>query len=362
MIIQSARAVIEGELLRDCWVSVEGGIVTEIGKSPHPLPDVLISGTLIPSFIDIHCHGGGGSYFSEKNRENAIKFHRAHGTGTVVASLVSEPLEILQKQIQELIPLFKSGAIAGIHLEGPYLSKNRCGAHRAENLINPRWEDLSRLIDTGEGAIVMVTIAPELDGAIECIRELSNRGVIAAIGHTAAPQATYLSAVDAGASVITHFSNAMVKPDQDRELVRALLDDSRLSIELILDGEHVSAKDVREIIAIDPARLILVTDAMSAAGEEDGQYAIGDLPVIVSDGIARLENGALAGSTLTLDRAFARLVSDFGVNVADAVRATSTNAATLLGKTNLGVIKKGARADFLVWDGEQVLRNEKLSL
>jgi N-acetylglucosamine-6-phosphate deacetylase len=357
VIIQCAQAVVDGELIAECWLSIENEVITDIQEGIHPSPDQIIAGTLIPAFVDIHCHGGGGSYFSDDDPMKAVKFHRAHGTGTIVASLVSEPFDELKQQISNLVPLYHEGVIAGIHLEGPYLAHARCGAHRPENLINPRWEDLSELLEIGEGSIVMVTIAPELDGALECIGKLTDHGVIAAIGHTAASLETMESAIDAGAEVVTHFSNGMVKPAGDRRLADALLGKNQLSLELILDGEHVSPEIVQELLTIDPLRLILVTDAMSAAGQPDGQYKIGALPVQVRNGVARLENGSLAGSTLTMDAAFARLVNDFGVTLIDAVDASSGNAARALGMEDRGVIAVGAVADFLEWNGKSVSKS-----
>lgn len=360
MIIQCAQAVVDGELISNCWLRIDDKVISHIQEGFHPNPDQIVKGTLIPSFVDIHCHGGGGSYFSDKNPEKVVEFHRAHGTGTIVASLVSEPLDELKRQIRDLLPLYRTGVIAGIHLEGPYLAHTRCGAHRPENLITPRWEDLSELLEIGEGSIVMVTIAPELDGALECIGKLSDHGVIAAIGHSAASLEIMESAVDAGAEVVTHFSNGMVKPAGNRTLTDALLEEEQLSIELILDGEHVSAEIVNELLAIDPLRLILVTDAMSAAGQPDGEYKIGALPVHVRNGVARLENRSLAGSTLTMDAAFTRLVNEFGLTLVDAVDASSGNAARALGIEGRGVITVGAVADFLEWNGKNVLSNETL--
>jgi N-acetylglucosamine-6-phosphate deacetylase len=162
------------------------------------------------------------------------------------------------------------------------------------------------------------------------------------------------SAIDAGAEVVTHFSNGMVKPSGNRTLTDALLEEEQLSLELILDGEHVSVEIVEEILSIDPLRLILVTDAMSAAGQPDGEYKIGALPVHVRNGVTRLENGSLAGSTLTMDAAFTRLVKEFGVTLVDAVDASSGNAARALGMEDRGVIAIGAAADFLEWDGKSV--------
>lgn len=360
MIIQCAQVVIDGELVTDCWLSVENRVITDIQKGTHPAPDQVVKGTLIPAFVDIHCHGGGGEYFSGPHPQKVVDFHRAHGTGTIVASLVSEPLDTLKNQILHLVPLYKSGAIAGIHLEGPYLAHARCGAHKPGNLINPQWGDLSELLEIGEGAIVMVTIAPELEGALECITRLTDHGVIAAIGHTAAPLEVMKAAIDAGAEVVTHFTNGMVKPQEDRAIADLLLDNDDISLELILDGEHVSPENVRGMLEIDPLRLILITDAMSAAGQPDGDYTIGELPVRVRNGVARLDSGSLAGSTLTMDKAFERLVNEFEVDLVDAVDATSGNAARALGMEDRGVIAVGAVADFLEWNGKNVLRNETL--
>lgn len=355
MIIQCASAVINGALVNEHWIEITQGVISEIQSGNHDAPDKVIKGTLIPAFVDIHCHGGGGSYFSDLSGiEDAIDFHKSHGTGTLIASLVSEPLHVLRDQIARLVPLYHSGEIAGIHLEGPYLSHARCGAHLPENLATPVWEDIDELLAIGEGAIVMITIAPELPGAIECIEKMVDSGVVAAIGHTAASLEVIEEAVEAGADLITHFTNGMVKPEQDRELTDSLLDDNRLSIELILDGHHVSHENTSEALSIDPSRVIAITDAMQAAGQDDGQYLIGSIPVVVKDGVARLENGALAGSTLTMDRAFARLVNEYGVSIEDAVLMTAENASLLLGLENSGVITVGAPADLLEWDGTTV--------
>lgn len=357
MIIQCASAVIDGALAADHWIEINDGLISDIQSGIHTAPDRVIEGTVIPAFVDIHCHGGGGSYFSDSNGiEDVINFHRSHGTGTIVASLVSEPLHVLREQIARLVPLYHSGEIAGIHLEGPYLSHARCGAHLPENLITPVWKDIDELLSIGEGAIVMITIAPELEGAIECIERLVDNGVVAAIGHTAASLEVIEDAIEAGAELVTHFTNGMVKPEQDRELTDSLLDDDRLSLELILDGHHVSRENTTEVLSIDPSRVIAVTDAMQAAGQPDGKYMIGSIPVTVKDGVARLENGSLAGSTLTMDEAFTRLVRNFGVSIEDAVAMTSENASLLLGLDDCGVIAIGEAADLLEWNGESIHR------
>lgn len=261
-------------------------------------------------FTDIHCHGGGGFYFSDTNPENiqkAISAQRQHGTANLVASLVTTDLDELKKQIARLVPFYESGDIAGIHLEGPYLSHRRCGAHEPTLLRLPALEEIKDLIDYGQGSIAMFTIAPELEGALDAIKYMSTHHVIAAIGHSDGTYEDAKAGLDAGATVVTHFTNAMSKlRDGDRTFATAVLHDDRATLELIVDGHHVPLDEVKKIFEIAGNRVVLVTDAMSAAGGSDGDYKIGALDVEVRDGVARLKsNGALAGSTLTLDKAVA---------------------------------------------------------
>ena len=258
--------------------------------------------------IDIHCHGGGGFYFSDPNIENikiAIETHKSSGTSRLLTSLVTDTIDNLKNQIARLIPFYERGEISGIHLEGPYLSHNRCGAHEPALLRLPDLNEMKSLLDIGSGAIAMVTIAPELPGAIEVIKYLEKNGIIAAIGHTDGNANDAAAAIDAGASVVTHFTNAMSKlRDGKNSFAQRVFDDSRIALELIVDGIHVPFAEVAEIFEKAPGRIVLISDAMSAAGKPDGDYKIGALDVEVRESIARLKsNGALAGSTLTLARA-----------------------------------------------------------
>ena len=259
-------------------------------------------------FTDIHCHGGAGFYFSDPNPENiakAIAIHKQHGTTNLVASLVTTELALLEKQIAALVPFYERGDIAGIHLEGPYLSHRRCGAHEPSLLRPPKLDEIKALIDIGSGAVVMVTIAPELPGALEAIAYLADNHVIAAIGHSDGSYEDAKAGLSAGASVVTHFSNAMSKlRDGDHTFATAVIDDPRATLELIVDGHHVPLDEVKTIFDRAGSRIVLITDAMSAAGAHDGEYKIGNLDVEVTSGVARLRsNGSLAGSTLTMDLA-----------------------------------------------------------
>ena len=358
MIITAARAVIEGQERSNIWLDIRDGLIHEIGDGAHPNAERKFSGTLIPGFIDIHCHGGGGYYFSNLNPDLiaiAIDTHRQAGTTTQYASLVTTDLDQLKVQIEALIPFVQSGEIAGIHLEGPYLSRAKCGAHAPALLRAPHLDEVQALIEWGQGTIAMVTIAPELEGALESIAWLASQGIVAAIGHSDADADTARGAIDAGAKVVTHFTNAMAKMVGGQSMATEVLDDSDISLELINDGTHVPA-DVIEALkknALD--RTILITDAMSAAGSDDGRYLIGELEVEVKESIARLvTNGALAGSTLTMERSFINFMNKDGVSIVDAVHAASTRAAQVFGLKNVGSISVGKKADLLHFDGKKI--------
>ena len=357
MIIQATHAVVDGSLMADLWLETSNGIITSVNSGKHEKPDKLIDGILIPGFIDIHCHGGGGHYFSATSPDaivTAINAHKETGTTSLVASLVTEDISDLKAQIQRLVPFYNRGEIVGVHLEGPFLSHARCGAHEPSLLIDPTVPLLQELIEIGQGSIKMVTIAPELQGAQSAIVYLASVGVIAAIGHTEGNFQDASTATDNGASIVTHFLNAMNKDDTAGSIANFVMNDSRLSIELIVDGHHLAFEKVREIFAAMGQRVMMVSDAMAAAGNGDGDYTIGALPVQVSNGVARLtSNQKLAGSTLTISQAFVNLVNHCGVSIAQAVHATSTQPAKAFGLKDRGSIAVGMRADLLSYNSTE---------
>ncbi len=354
MIIQASSAVVNGAMMDELWIETSHGIITSINPGKHANPDTVIDGTLIPGFIDIHCHGGGGHYFSASSPDSittAIHAHRKTGTSSLVASLVSQSISDLKDQIRGLVPFYNRGEIVGIHLEGPYLSHARCGAHEPSLLIDPTIEQLKELVEIGQGAITMVTIAPELHGAQEAIAYLTSVGVVAAIGHTEGDYQDASKATDNGASVVTHFLNAMNKENSEGSIANFVINDPRLSVELIVDGHHVPFEKVRELFSEIDSRIIMVSDAMAAAGSGDGKYMIGSLPVEVNDGVARLiSNQKLAGSTLTISQAFNNLVAHCGVSIEQAVHSTSVQPAKALGLKDRGSIAVGMRADLLSYN------------
>jgi N-acetylglucosamine-6-phosphate deacetylase len=349
MIIKAGSALIGGEVLESVLLEVVDGRIASLNAVG--VPEIEVAGTLIPGFVDIHCHGGAGFYFGSENSadiQKVIDIHRAHGTTTTLASLVTEPIEDLKAQIKRLLPFVQSGEIAGIHLEGPYLSPHKCGAHDPELLRHPKPSELQELLDVADGAISMVTLAPELPHGIEAIEFLVERGVVAAIGHSNANAEIAKMAMDAGATIVTHFYNGLPKIDhKDPNITLTTLLDDRVALELINDGHHVDEGASELLLRTAPGRVILVTDAMSAAGGGDGNYTIGQLPVEVNDGVARLvSNGSLAGSTLTMQESFEKLIHTFGTSIEYASFCASTLPAQTLGIEYVGSIAIGKLAHF----------------
>jgi N-acetylglucosamine-6-phosphate deacetylase len=331
----------------------DGHIVSvseEVGDADVHAPWVL------PGFVDIHVHGGGGASFTTGDVDEArraITFHLGHGTTTMLASLVTAPFEALRDATVAFAPLITSGALAGVHYEGPYLSAARCGAQNPAHLRDPDLEELSTLLDLG--GVRMVTIAPELPGALDAIRLLVDRGVIAAVGHTDATYEQTLAAVGAGASVGTHVCNGM-RPIHHREPgpIAALLRAEGVICEQIPDGVHLHDGMLGFTAQMaGAARVALITDAMAAAGMPDGSYELGGLAVRVADGVARLaSDGAIAGSTLTMDAAFRHAVHS-GSSIVDAAVMAATTPAIALGLADeVGVIAPGRRADLVLLDEE----------
>ncbi|ARQ70073.1 N-acetylglucosamine-6-phosphate deacetylase [Streptomyces marincola] len=318
---------------------------------------------VLPGFIDIHVHGGGGASFFPGSAEEALTVvatHRARGTTTMVASAVTGDLDDLTAQAGVLSELVEQGDLAGLHFEGPFIAENRCGAHQPALLRDPDPADVRKLVDAARGTARMLTLAPELPGGIDAVRLLRDNGVLAAIGHTDASYETTRRAIDAGATVATHLFNAM-PPLAHRSPgpIAALLEDERIAVELINDGTHLHPSVLGLAFrTAGPGRVALITDAMGAAGMGDGRYPLGPMEVEVADGVARVVgSGTIAGSTLTLDRALRRAVTVDGLPVADAAVALSATPARLLGiDDRVGSIEAGKDADLVVFDGDFALR------
>lgn len=361
-VLAGARVVLPTGVVDGGRVIVDGTRIA--GSTAEDTPATDLSGHwLVPGFVDLHNHGGGGASFTSGTVEEVLKgvhTHRLHGTTTVVASTVTGEMDGLARRAGLLSELAEQGDIAGIHFEGPFISPCRKGAHSEELLRDPDPAEVRKLIDAARGRASMVTLATELPGGIDSVRLLAEHGVIAAIGHTDATYEQTVEAIDAGATVATHLFNAM-PPLGHRTPgpIAALLEDERITVELINDGTHLHPAALQ--LAFHHAgadRVALITDAMDAAGFGDGRYLLGPLEVDVSDGVARLvEGGSIAGSTLTLDRAFRRAVTVDRLPVEDVVAALSANPARLLGVYDrVGSLEPGKDADLVVLDADFALK------
>ncbi|WP_333768710.1 N-acetylglucosamine-6-phosphate deacetylase [Streptomyces sp. IBSBF 2435] len=358
-VLAGARVVLPSGVVQGGRVTVEGSrIAADTGALPADVVLDLSAGhTVVPGFVDIHNHGGGGASFTSGTAEDvltAARAHREHGTTTLVASTVTETMDALVRQAGLLSEIAEQGDIAGIHYEGPFISPCRKGAHDEGLLRHPDPADVRKLVEAARGSARMVTLAAELPGGIDSVRLLADLGVIAAIGHTDATYEQTVQAIDAGATVATHLFNAM-PPLGHRAPgpIAALLEDERVTVELINDGTHLHPSVLELAFGTAGAgRVAFITDAMDAAGFGDGLYDLGPLKVEVREGVARLvEGGSIAGSTLTMDTAFKRAVTLDGLSLPDTVRAISTNPARLIGLADrVGTIEPGKDADLVVLD------------
>jgi N-acetylglucosamine-6-phosphate deacetylase len=361
-LLAGARVMHRAGVVEDGWLELAGGRIVAAGAGPPPrAPDRDLAGRwVLPGFVDVHVHGGGGASFDSGDLDEArlaSRFHRRHGTTTTLASLMTAGLDELERSLASLAGLVESGELAGLHLEGPFLNPARCGAHDPRLLRAPARDDVARLLAAGRGSVRMVTLAPELDGGLEAVRAVVGHGAIAAVGHTDAGYELTRDAIEAGATVATHLFNAM-RPLHHRDPgpVPALLEDHRVTLELICDGVHLDPGLVHAVFALaGPDRVALVTDAIAAAGagEGGGAYELGGRSVRVEGGVARLAGtDTLAGSTLTMDAAL-RVAVRAGVPVADAARALSETPARLLGlQEKVGALEPGMDADLVVLDDE----------
>lgn len=358
----AADTILTGrELLRPGWIDIVDGVVAAVGSAapPRPADHTLGAVTVVPGFVDTHLHGGGGANFSTASRAEtatAVALHRGHGTTRLIASLVTAAPAELLRQVGELAVDVRGGLLSGIHLEGPWLSTKRCGAHQPSLMRDPDPGEIEQVLDVGDGAVRMVTVAPERTGALAAIERFVAAGVVAAVGHTEATYDQTRAAIDAGASVGTHLFNAM-RPIDRREPgpIIALLEDGRVTVELITDGVHVDAAIYRHVTrSAGTDRVSLVTDAMAATGMADGAYRLGPLTVDVVAGVARVAGtDTIAGSTATMDDVFRFAVANSGLPrdeaMLQAVRQSSINPARALGLSAEG-LAVGARADLVVLD------------
>ena len=374
-------AVLEQGLVPDALVLCAGERILWAGPAAHAPAELLPEdsrvlehdGLILPGLVDLHCHGGGGASFPDSEGAEemlaAVLEHRRHGTTSLVASLVTADAATLREKVAQLAGLHRDGEIAAIHLEGPFLSEARRGAQNPAHLTDGDPALVRELAEIAGGALATMTVAPEAAGADEVIDALAGSGAVPSLGHTDGGSAEMTRAVDRSIAALrrrrgrsplptaTHLFNGM-RPIHHRDPGPALaaLDAAsrgEMVVEVIADGVHLDARTVAHVFALAAEdHVVLVTDAMAAAGMADGRYRLGALDVTVEEGVATLtEGGAIAGGTAHLVEVLRHAVLEAGVELVAAVRAASTVPARVLGlEDEIGSLAAGRRADVLMVD------------
>ncbi len=353
------------DVLAPGYVVADGGRITDAGAgSPPREPDVTLpSGILVPGLVDLQVNGYYGVDLGLTDPGGWARVVRRlpeTGTTAFLPTFITGPLGELSAamrlaaEIAERVP--EGARILGVHLEGPFLSPARAGAHRRKWIVPPSPGAVADLLAAGGGTLRMVTLAPEADGALAAVKTLVAAGVVVSVGHSDATARQVSAAADAGARAVTHLFNAQ-RPMHHREpgVVGQALTDSRLTSGLIADYSHVAPSVCALAFAAAPGRICLVTDAAACAGMPPGRYLLGGQPVELppGDGAAPvLADGTLAGSALRMDRAVANMVA-VGAGLADAVAAATRIPADVIGRADLGRIAPGAAAD-LAWLGDDL--------
>lgn len=349
----------------DGVVVLADGLIAEVGPAsafPSATLPAASDRVYLPGMIDVHCHGGGGFGFPDSDAAGAraaAAHHLGRGTTTLLASLVSAAAEKLLERIATLAPLVDDGTVAGLHLEGPFLAQEVCGAQDPRYIVDGDPALLATLLDAAGGRIRSMTVAAETAHFPVLARQLSDAGAVVSVGHTAGDYDTVVAGLTAptGPVSITHLFNGM-HPMHHRHpgAVGAALKvagEGRAVAEIIGDGVHLAAGTVAMVFAtVGPDHIALVSDAMQAAGMPDGEYTLGPLDVTVGGGVARLTTpdgtpGAIAGGTSSVLDVVVRAIRHSGVPLADATRAGATTPARLLGLKDRGELSAGLRADVL---------------
>ncbi|EWT02658.1 N-acetylglucosamine-6-phosphate deacetylase [Intrasporangium oryzae NRRL B-24470] len=372
------------DVITPSLVEIEGDRIVAVTPDPSPGTSPLetevdaevtvVSGTMLPAYVDLHCHGGGGAAFTDLDADAAAaaaRHHHRRGTTSLLASLVTMSPADLERGVAILADLADDGLVDGIHLEGPWIAEARCGAHDPALLRDAERAEVDRLLEVGRGHVRQVTLAPERTNGLELVRWLTDAGVHAAVGHTTATYEQVGGAVEAGADLATHLFNGM-DPWHHRTpgAVPALLREAArggMTLELVADGTHLADGTTATVVdLVGPSRVAFVSDAMAAAGIGDGAYLLGGLPVVVTDGVARLERdpdgtapGAIAGGTSHVGDIVARAVRG-GMPLPYAAQCGSRTPAALLGLADRGTLRAGTRADIVIVDDagtvQQVMR------
>ena len=367
-VIKNGMVITPSKTIEKGVVVFEDGKITAVGqpnraKVPRNAKLIDASGKIVaPGFIDIHVHGGKGRDLMDASYEaikDMAKFVVSHGTTSFVPTTISAPHSELLRTVGAVKTAMEKGTdgaeVLGAHLEGPYINLEKRGAHDANYVRLPSMDEIEEIWEASNSAVKIVTLAPELEGSKTLIQKLKELGIVASIGHS---NATYIQTVDAmkrGVRHATHMFNRMRGFDpREPGVVGAVLVHDELTAELICDGIHVHPAAMNLLTRVkEPERVMLVTDAIRAAGMPDGEYALGKQRIIVKDGVSRLESGDFAGSTLTMDRAVRNIMRLVETPLQRAVKMATINPAAVVNvDENKGSLESGKDADIVIIDDE----------
>jgi len=371
LLIKNAKIITPYEIVVNHGLAIENGKIADFIENrfiKEEMFDEVIDAEgnyLSPGFIDIHCHGAFGFDVMDEGfspLENIAKFQLKNGVTSFFTAVMTAPVEKIRKSLKNITSYILSqensnapkekAKILGIYLEGPYFSPTKKGAQPEEYLRKPDKEEIITLLEDSMHFIKVVSLAPELEGALEAIELLKKEGVIIALGHTDADYEEAKRAIYLGASLATHTYNGM-RGFSHREpgVLGAVLSDDGVYSELIADCVHVHPAAMKLLVkAKGTNKIILITDSMMAAGLSDGEYTLSGQKVKVKNGIASLPDGTLAGSTLTLNKAIYNMVYKVGVTLQDAVKMATFNPARALGFIGKGSIEVGNDAELVIFD------------
>jgi len=383
LVITNVDAHTPDGVKQNWWVAAQGGLIASMGPSgSEPDAQTVVNGgglILSPGLIDVHCHGGGGGGIIPGNSEatlegirTALEYHASKGTTRLAISTVSMSPENTLQAVTDVRAAMRSQAgLIGIHLEGPFLNADKAGAHDPETLRNPSADEIEAIIQAAGATGVQITMAPELPGATEAIATLGSHGWRVAVGHTLADATCTTEAFSAGATGITHAFNAM-PPISGRNPgpLGAAVAAPQVFLEVIADGHHVDPNAISLLFHTFTDRLMLVSDAISIAGQPDGPAILGNIEIDIRNSVARTATGSLAGSTYTVSQGIKNVIESCAISPEQALKAATSAPARYLGaQDRWGSLSKGFVADFVLWnkdftpsrvwrDGQEIISQE----
>jgi len=358
--IVSSRTISAGKALE-----VEGGLITRTGENGSFFPggehQIYDFGPnyICPGFIDLHVHGSGGADVMDGTYQDMERMSRTlalGGTTSFLATTMSASREKLAAAVRNAAESRKKATggaqLVGVHLEGPFLNPMQKGSHLEENLRMPDKDELGEYINAGSGAVKMITLAPELPGALDVIQYASCQGIIVSLGHSTASITQVEEACRAGLSHVTHAFNAMTGfHHRDPGTTGAIMAMKQLTADIIPDGHHVHPSVMKILVhAKGVDKVCAITDCIRAGGIGDGIFELGGQEVIVKNGVARLVDGTISGSIISMSEAVKTLVERAGLTLAEAVQTASANPARILGLNSKGLLEPGMDADIVVLD------------